>query len=194
MERYPFDRDYVDRLAGGDAEVQRHFSAYFGELLLIKLRGRLRSPQSVADVRQETFLRVLGALKKKDSLNKPESLGSFVNRVCDNVLFEFFRSGKATSQTNESTAEPMDPSRSVESELITDERTQLVKNVLSALPPQDRDLLRAVFLEERDKDQICKELHINRDYLRVRVHRALARFRSIFEDAQQNTRARRAAG
>jgi DNA-directed RNA polymerase specialized sigma24 family protein len=38
-----------------------------------------------------------------------------------------------------------------------------------------------VFLQEQNKDEICRELSMNRDYLRVRVHRAIARFRSAFE-------------
>ena len=53
--------------------------------------------------------------------------------------------------------------------------------MLDKLSETDRAVLRKVFLEDRDKDEICHELGIDRDYLRVRVHRALARFRSALE-------------
>ncbi len=193
MERYVFDKEYVERLARGDAEVGRHFAAYFGELLLIKLRSRLHSPQLAADLRQETFVRVFKALRKEDAIIYPERLGSFVNSVCENVLLEYFRS-KPAAQIDDDAPEPVDRSITVESELITKERSELVKRILADLPEVDRKLLRAVFLEERDKDQVCAELKIDRNYLRVRVHRALGRFRASFEDKDQLSRATRAAG
>ncbi len=194
LERYVFDRQYLERLAGGDAEVERHFAAYFGELLLVKLRGRLRSPQVVADLRQETFVRVFHALRKKDAIQHPERLGGFVNSVCEHVLLEYFRSGKRTVQMQEDATEPIDRSHSVESELITEERTQLVKRVMSELPEADRKLLREVFLEERNKDQLCEELKIDRNYLRVRVHRAIERFRLSIQSKGKLSRAAKAAG
>jgi RNA polymerase sigma-70 factor (ECF subfamily) len=40
--------------------------------------------------------------------------------------------------------------------------------------------LRAVFLEERDKDEVCTELGVDRDYLRVLLHRAKASFRAVY--------------
>ena len=42
--RAQFDRSYVDRLAAGDAETERHFERYFRDRLAAKLRLRLRSP------------------------------------------------------------------------------------------------------------------------------------------------------
>ena len=63
----------------------------------------------------------------------------------------------------------------------TEERKRLIRQVLDRLSGTDQTVLRKVFLEDRDKDDICRELGIDRDYLRVRVHRALARFRGALE-------------
>jgi RNA polymerase sigma-70 factor (ECF subfamily) len=194
VERYAFDQKYVERLAAGDAEVGRHFAEYFGEMLLIKLRGRLKSTQAVADLRQETFVRVFRALRKKDGITYPERLGAFVNSVCENVLLEYFRTGKSTFQIAEDGPEPVDRSGSAESELITGERRRLVEKMLSGLSETDRTVLRGVYLEEKDKDQLCGELKISRNNLRIRVHRALARFRSAFQENEQIARASRVAG
>ena len=194
VERYAFDQEYVERLAGGDAEVGRHFAEYFGEMLLVKLRSRLKSPQAVGDLRQETFVRVFRALRKKDGIVYPERLGAFVNSVCENVLLEFFRSGKSTFQIPEDGPEPADQATSAESDLITGERKRLVEKMLSQLSDTDRKVLRGVYLDERDKDQLCDELKISRNNLRIRVHRALARFRLSFHDNEQLSRASRAAG
>jgi RNA polymerase sigma-70 factor (ECF subfamily) len=179
LERKVFDADYVNRLTQGDAETEVHFTNYFGSLLLIKLRGRLRSPQLVEDARQETFLRVLNTLRNKGGVQHPERLGAFVNAVCENVLSEFFRAGSRFQQVPENAAEPADETASAESQCLSEERKTIIRRVLVSLARPDQQILRKVFLEERDKDEICKELGIDRNYLRVRIHRALARFRTV---------------
>jgi RNA polymerase sigma-70 factor, ECF subfamily len=37
-----------------------------------------------------------------------------------------------------------------------------------------------VLLEDRDKDEVCAELGVSRDYLRVLVHRAKQSFKSFY--------------
>jgi RNA polymerase sigma-70 factor (ECF subfamily) len=48
----------------------------------------------------------------------------------------------------------------------------------------DRFLIRAIFLDERDKDAVCREQGVGRDYLRVLLHRAKKRFRQLLAEAQ----------
>jgi RNA polymerase sigma-70 factor, ECF subfamily len=141
----------------------------------------LRSSHLVDDARQETFLRVLNVLRNKGGLDHPERLGAFVNAVCDNVLSEFFRAGSRYQQPAENAPEPEDETASADSGYITEERKRLIRQVLDKLSDTDQTVLRKVFLEDRDKDEVCRELGIDRDYLRVRVHRAVARFRSALE-------------
>jgi RNA polymerase sigma-70 factor, ECF subfamily len=180
-ERKVFDQDYVNRLTQGDAETEAHFTNYFGSLLLIKLRGRLRSPQLVEDARQETFLRVLHVLRNKGGIQHPERLGGFVNAVCENVLSETYRSSARFQQAPENAVEPADESASAESQCLSEERKNLIRQVMAGLSAPDQQILRKYFLEEQDKDEICKEMGIDRDYLRVRLHRALARIRTALQ-------------
>src|SRR5215472_15690821 len=90
LERYSFDREYIHRLTECDPETQRHLVRYFGDLLSVKLRSRLRAPHLAEEVRQETFLRVFAALQRH-GIEHPEGLGAFVNSVCNNVLLEMYR-------------------------------------------------------------------------------------------------------
>jgi RNA polymerase sigma-70 factor (ECF subfamily) len=55
-----------------------------------------------------------------------------------------------------------------------------VRSILAELPERDRRVLKAVFFEERDKDEICRDFGIDRDYLRVLVHRAKQSFKASF--------------
>jgi len=49
--------------------------------------------------------------------------------------------------------------------------------ILLGLEPRDRLLLKAVFLDERDRDEVCREFGVERDYLRVLLHRAKQEFK-----------------
>jgi RNA polymerase sigma-70 factor (ECF subfamily) len=182
LKRDSFDSEYIRRLKDSDAETERHFARYFGDLLLIKLRSRLRHPQVIEDLRQETFVRVLTALKSKKGLQSPESLGAFVNSVCNNLLFETYRRDLQQRHVEmDDRFDPPDHRASAESVMVTEERCAEVRQVLEELPPKDRELLRMVFYEDVDRAQICRTFRVEREYLRVLMHRAKIRFRECLQ-------------
>jgi RNA polymerase sigma-70 factor (ECF subfamily) len=186
MSRHCFDRAYVQRLTDGDPETERHFTAYFGQLLLIKLRARLRSMHLVDELRQETILRVFTALRLKNSVEYPERLGAFVNSVCNNILLESYRFLRRTQPVDSCEQDLSDEQLDAESALVAEESKQQVRQVLEELPEKDRELLRMLFYEEADKSDICQHFRVDREYLRVLVYRAKNRFRKAWlkRDAQ----------
>jgi RNA polymerase sigma-70 factor (ECF subfamily) len=183
LTRYEFDRDYVDRLVAEDPETERHFTRYFGDLLSLKLRSKLRSAALIEDAKQETFVRVLTTLKRKRGLASAESLGAFVNSVCNNVLFEFYRSGSRVTALPEDHDEPDQREQNAESSLMAAEERERVREAMGDLPQKEKDLLRWLFFEGRDKDDVCRELNIDRNYLRVLLHRAKNRFRDRYRSS-----------
>jgi RNA polymerase sigma-70 factor, ECF subfamily len=195
VERQNFDANYLRALVDGNTGTERNFVAYFGELLSIKLRARRLSAHVIDDITQETFLRVLSALRRKGGIQTPEALGSFVNSVCNNVLLETYR---AHSRTGEAPEDRASGTPSAETQLVDAQERERVRNVLSELPEKDRLLLRWLFFEERDKGEVCRKLKVDREYLRVLVHRAKLRFRSGYlreaeaPDAGRETERRRA--
>jgi hypothetical protein len=46
LSRDDFDGEYVERLVSEDPEIEWHFTRYFGDLLSLKLRSKLRSRRS----------------------------------------------------------------------------------------------------------------------------------------------------
>jgi RNA polymerase sigma-70 factor, ECF subfamily len=179
IQTVSFDAEYVRRLAGGDPYVEQHFYSYFSELLYIKLRGRVRSPQLIEDVRQETFLRVLRNLRA-NRIDHPERLGSYVLAVCNNVLLESFRAEGRFTEMNEESSVMLDPRAGADAMFVTAERKEHVLAVLRELPEKDAELLRAVFLEEQNKDEVCRRFGVDRNYLRVLLHRARLRFKELY--------------
>jgi RNA polymerase sigma-70 factor, ECF subfamily len=183
VEFFTFDAEYLEKLQLGDPSAEKHFVAYFSELIHLKLRSRLASREAVEDVRQETFTRVFLMLRKSDGLRDADRLGSFVNSVCNHVLQEHYRAQKKVGSSLEEEPETVyvDRNPSPLNLLEAKDRARLVQQALAELPSRDRDLLRAILMEDRDKDAVCAEMGVSREYLRVLLHRAKQSFRSSYD-------------
>jgi RNA polymerase sigma-70 factor (ECF subfamily) len=176
-----FDASYVNKLRAGDAPTEQHFVDYFSELILLKLRTRLRRPEQIEDVKQETFSRALSLIRSEGGLRHAERLGPLVNSICNNVLMEQYRvSGRVEALPDEVAERLVETRPNALNKVIADDTRRVVRRVLDDLNERDRGLLRAVFLEERDKDEVCTELGVDRDYLRVLLHRAKGSFREVY--------------
>lgn len=181
MEFFDFNESYLERLRERDFPTEQHFFKYFSELLLIKLRSRVRSSQAVEDIQQETFLRVLKTIRTETGIRSPERFGAFVNSVCNNVLMEYYRSSSHSGPSDERSADPPDRTIDLEGTLATKQTREHVRTVLDQLPEKDRRLLRAVFFDEQDKNEVCREFGVDRDYLRVLLHRAKQNFKASYQ-------------
>jgi len=171
IDFFRFARAYMDKLRNGDPATERHFFAYFEKLLNLRLRARAVPSDRLADLRQEVFVRVMAAVRKEGAVRQPERFGSFVNAICNNVLQEHYWSLGKNQQINAAHQEIPDRALDLEGMMVSNQFSEPVQKILSALPTLDRNLLRAVFLERKDKDAVCRDMGVNRDYLRVLVHR-----------------------
>jgi len=184
VEFFAFDKTYLERLRDGDPPTEHHFVSYFQQLLRIKLRARALASDRVEDLRQETFIRVIAALRREGGVRQPERFGAFVNSICNNVLLEYYRSSSRNQPMDDSHLEIPDKVIDLEGMLVTKQSAERVRHILEELPQRDRDLLRAIFLEEKDKDSVCREFGVDRDYLRVLLHRAKDKFKALYEKEQ----------
>lgn len=183
MDFHTFDSSYLDRLRSSDPPTESHFVAYFSELVAIKLRSRMLPKPVIDDIRQETFARVLAALRREGGIRQPEKLGAYVNSVCNNVLLEHFRSPGRETQLDEELHDPPDQVLDLQGMLETQESAERVRQTLEQLSEKDRRLLSSIFLEENDKDTVCSEFGVDRDYLRVLLHRAKESFKAQYQKA-----------
>jgi RNA polymerase sigma-70 factor (ECF subfamily) len=183
LQFHAFDAEYLELLCAGDPRTEAHFVSYFSELIQLKLRSRLNSREAIEDVRQETFARVLTAVRSDAGVRNAERLGAFVNTVCNNVLLEHYRSRSRTQPIGdqEDTSIPSQKPDAL-SGLMTKDAQRLVSQILGGLAERDRKVLKLVFLEECNKDEVCRELGVDREYMRVLIHRAKKSFKSLYEN------------
>lgn len=179
MDFYAFDDDYVRRLREGDPATVKHYVGYFTPLLKAKLRGRV-SPNDVDDVVQDVHKHVFTNLENGTPIQR---LGPYVFGICNNVRMEYLRRDRHTQPIGD------DPSFSsnedVRQRLIDEQRNKRVIDTMQRLRkrhPRDAEILDLLFLQEMDRNVICRKLDITRDNLRVLLCRALKKFRDEYED------------
>lgn len=180
MHRYPFDADYLRRLREGDGPTVEHFVGYFTEKLTMKLWKGGFSRAVMDDIRQETFARVLAKLRSPNGIQSPESFGGFVFAVCKNYIFECYRQTSRLDQIDDGCLELPGSDPDIEQRLLRGERDAKVRRTLKLMKAKEREILLAVFVEQRPKDDVCAHFNVTRPYLRVVLHRAVARFRFFY--------------
>jgi len=181
LQFHSFDDAYVERLRAGDFRTQEHFRVYFSALIEVKLRSRLQPREAIKEVRQETFARFYVALREGKIVH-PERLGSFVNSICNHVLLEHYRASARHGSLEDDDEQKEFPSPVLDplAMFTAQEIQQNVRKILEQLSERDRRLLREIFLEERDKDEVCRDFGVDREYLRVLLHRAKQSFKSLY--------------
>jgi RNA polymerase sigma-70 factor (ECF subfamily) len=179
VDLYPFDEAYLCRLRDRDAKTEDHFVNYFNNLLKAKLRSDGYSESALNDIRQETLLRVLKAIYA-NKIQNPKSLRSFVYGVCERVEWEYDRGEWLPwKDEHEEFPDVSDDRNPADAPARQAEVRQTALWVLDKLPEKDRKILIALFLDEKDRDQICVELGTTRDNFRVLLHRALSSARKV---------------
>lgn len=174
---YAFNSSYLNGLRQRDPAIEAHFVDHFTPILFRTLRRKVRSADQIRDVRQETFLRVLAAIRSGREVRKPERFEVFVIGVCNNIVRETYR-----EQCRLIALEPL------ETEAVADvpspytliqaqETGQGVHRTLSELNANDRDILKATLLDEQNAEEICRRLGVTKSYLRVLICRAKKRYR-----------------
>ena len=135
----------------------------------------------VEDVVQETLTRCMSALKEQ-KIHKPDSLGAFLSGICNNVILEYQR-----KVWREGPGEPAAENTSlVAPEAEAMELQEEVEAALARLSDRDGEILRAFYLQEKDKDEICRTMGLTDSQLRVALFRAKERFRKIYRGGRNN--------
>ena len=90
------------------------------------------------------------ALKTKNSLQSPESLGAFVNSISNNVLMELYRKHSRTRSVEyDEQYDSPDGRSTAESEMVSEERRQEVRNSSTSCPTTTGDCSGWFFLKRR---------------------------------------------
>jgi RNA polymerase sigma-70 factor (ECF subfamily) len=172
------DTELVANIENGQTESEAAlYAKYSAKVYYIALRGS-KSPQDADDVRAETFLRVLQAIRRKQ-VRSAASLPAFILGVTRNVLNELYaRRRHAGEEVPPEVADVAGPSHE---QLFLDQEVRLaIQETIERLKPRERAVLRMHFYEELPTPEIARRAGIAPERVRLVKSRALKRFREVY--------------
>lgn len=182
QERAILDGDLVTNVQQGDAAAEATlYSRYAARVYFLAL-SELRSKEDAEDVRAETFLRVIQALRQ-GKLRSPNALPSFIVGIALNVVREHIRL-KYKAQLFDGAERDVIDEHSPESAFLDQEAGRAVREVAERLNPREREFLRMYYYEDLPKEEIASRLGIKVERLRLIKSRALKRFREAYRKSQ----------
>jgi RNA polymerase sigma factor (sigma-70 family) len=172
------DTDLVTNIQTGQAEAEAAlYEKYAAKVYYLALKES-RLPHDAEDVRAETFLRVLQAIRG-NNLRSPASLASFILGTTRNVLHELFHRRRLAGETKEPEAADLS-TPSHEKQFLDSEVQYAIEGTIVRLKPRERDLLRMHFYEELPTQEIARRAGIAPERVRLVKSRALKHFRELY--------------
>jgi RNA polymerase sigma-70 factor (ECF subfamily) len=151
------------------------------ERLRLKLRYKVlyhvgHNCADVDDLVQESLTRFIRA-EQRNQIRNIEEVGAFLNGVCRNVILEYRRRSKREPVLDQDT--PI-PEVGVRPDADILEMRDAIDTGLAELAERDRTILRELYLDGKEKDDICREWGMSDAQFRVVLFRAKERFRRAY--------------
>lgn len=152
------------------------YEKYSARVYYLALR-EAKSPQDAEDVRAETFLRVLQAIRNQQ-VRSAEALPAFILGVARNVIRELF--ARRRQMGNAVPAEEAELATPSHERIFIDHEVQVaIRKTIEKLKPREQGVLRKIFYEELGTEQVAREVAITPERVRLVKSRALKHFREI---------------
>ncbi|HEV2279221.1 MAG TPA: sigma-70 family RNA polymerase sigma factor [Acidobacteriaceae bacterium] len=160
---------------GADSEAAL-YEKYSARVYYLALR-EAKSRQDAEDIRAETFLRVLQAIRK-GQVRSAEALPAFILGVARNVIRELYaRRRQMGDAVPAEEADLTTPSH--ERNFLDQEVRVAVRRTMDRLKPRERRVLCMLFYEELGTEEVARQASIAPERVRLVKSRALKHFREL---------------
>ncbi len=173
------NQDIVSRIRLGESEAEAALYEKFSARVYFTALSETHSKDDAEDIRAETFLRVIQALRA-DKLRSADSLPSFIIGFTLNVIREHIRQ-KYRADSLEDYEYDVASDGSLEQAFLDAETSRALQEAAQQLKPREQQFLRMYFYEELPKEEIARKLGINEERIRLIKSRALQSFRDIYK-------------
>ncbi len=146
------------------------------------IQAMVRDESAVDDLCQETFVRVQDSL---ETLKDQSKISSWIFQIAYNLCRDHFRKLKtrrAGERMNQAKAEIL-VQPSIQKELEQNEMSQCVQQQVSLLPESLRTVIILFDLIGCTHEEVSEILGISREAVKVRLHRARKKLKSLLEQA-----------
>jgi RNA polymerase sigma-70 factor, ECF subfamily len=173
------NQELVARIRQGEAEAEAALYEKFAARVYFTALSETNSKEDAEDVRAETFLRVIQALRQ-DKLRSADSLPSFIVGITLNVVRELVRQ-KYRADSLEDYEFDIAGDGSLEQVFLDAETSRALQEAARQLKPREQQFLRLYYYEELPTPEIAQKLGIKEERLRLIKSRTLQSFREIYK-------------
>jgi RNA polymerase sigma-70 factor, ECF subfamily len=173
----PTDTELVTSIQNGHSGAEAAlYERYSAKVYYLALRES-KSSHDAEDVRAETFLRVIQAVRG-NQVRSAEALPAFILGVTRNVLRELYvRRRQAGGDISSEAVHLVTASHE---HLFLDREVRLaIEKTIQRLRPRERTILHMCFYEELSTEEIARQMSIVPERVRLVKSRALKSFREL---------------
>jgi RNA polymerase sigma factor (sigma-70 family) len=166
-----------DALAGDDAAYTRLMKKYHDAIFSFIFR-MVHDREQVEDLTQEAFIKAFASLK---NFNEEFAFSTWLYKIATNNSIDFIRKRKLQmysidkpieSKDSDYTFELPDDSYEADKELISDQRTVLLKKAIDQLPEKYRRVIMLRHSDERSYEEIAEMLKLPIGTVKAHIFRA----------------------
>ena len=171
------EAELVARIISGDRQAEETLAERYRPGVIIIITRACGDSNLAQDLCQDAFVKAFQAIRQ-GRLREPEKLPAFIWKLAHNIVTEHFRMLSSRGRTipildNEFVANGSSPFDL----LLEKEKQQIVRQALSELKPlQYRTMLYRYYIDEEDKESICKDLGLSSRQFNVKLCRARKQF------------------
>jgi RNA polymerase sigma-70 factor (ECF subfamily) len=172
----------ISRIAQGDRQAEAEFVRLYERGVRVLVRRHCRPGDPVVDdLVQDVLSGVLERLRA-GAIHDPVALPAYVQSAVVYATSAEYRRRRPTQ--TDAVVEQMADGETPGTQLDASQLAGFLRNVLAGMPvARDREILRRFYLEEEDKDSVCRALAIDPGHFHRVMFRARERFRLLVEQA-----------
>lgn len=184
MSLYDLDaQDVISFLKNKDSRscnnlVSRHQNAVFRTCYSV-----VKNEQIAEEISQDVFLK---AFKKLHKIDSPKTFRSWITRIAYRTAIDVQRKKKYYFDSIDDKFDVTDNSRSIDEDLIENEKRQAIVNSINELGKPDSSIFMLFYLEEMTTEEIAKALNLSKSNVKIRLMRGRDKLKKKLKQVFKN--------
>lgn len=172
------DSALVKRAKEGDGKAYDELTLLYKEAVYSIIYRMVHNQQEAEDLMQETFIKAYNSIT---SFNEEYAFSTWLFKIATNNCIDFFRKRKLRTYSmdqsirykdDEIQVEYADDKPTIEKEIISSEKSKIIKIAIEQLPEKYRQAIVLRHQEERSYEEIAEIMNLPLGTVKARIFRA----------------------
>lgn len=172
------DSEIIHRALQGDESAYRRLMEKYHDAIANFIYRMIRDREQVEDLTQEAFIKAFSSLA---SFNEEFAFSTWLYKIATNNCIDYIRKRKMQmysidkpieSKDGDFSFELPDDSAEADQDIITDQRSAMLRDAINALPEKYRRVIQLRHAEERSYEEIAQMLDLPIGTVKAHIFRA----------------------